>query len=516
MVTETGGQLPDSDALLNKAMTCHRQGDLFDADHLYAQAIELDPHNAQALRLRGILARERGDLETSLGLLEQAVTISKDNPEPLGEIALSQMALGELNEAEAALRKAIHLEPGYLKGLTNLGALLQYRGHLQDSAECYRKILDAEPDNLEVRCNLAKALVDVGKKNEALAECDTALSDSNRHPYALATLGAVLIDLERYSDAHDVLEEATRHQSEDDMALVNLALACYRLGNADSATVHLYKAVELNPYNARAVADLVNSLLANGKQKDALQICEEFLYRHPGERLVVGAYSLALHNAGRKSEAHKLTDSAALVQAHTLSVPDGYSDLADFNNQLADLIRTHQSLVSNPANKSTFGGEQTGELNPEENPAMTALEALINKVIGEAAKAYRDAKLDQHPVLQPATNKWTLRTWGTLLHEGGQQTPHMHPLGWLSGVYYVQLPEGMTGKPGKSGWLEFGRPPERFYRLTEPERTLYEPREGKLLLFPSWFWHQTIPFDATGDRISIAFDVIPQAGLKIL
>ena len=497
-------------------MACHRQGNLFDADYLYAQAIELDPHNAQALRLRGILARERGDPETSLSLLEQAVTLRKDNPEPLGEIALLRMAMGELGAAEAALRKALQLDPNYLKGLTNLGALLQQRGHLREAAECYRKLLDAEPGNIEVRCNLAKVQVDIGEDSEALTECETALNDSNRHPYVLAIFGAVLIDLERYSDARDVLIEATSPGTDDDMALVNLALACYQLGDAESSTVHLHQAVELNPFNARAVADLANSLGAIGKQNDALRICEEFLHRHPGERLVVGAYALALHNTGKGSEAHKLTDCALLVQKHSLPAPDGYDDLAEFNGQLADLVRTHPSLVSNPVSKSTFGGDQTGELNPDTNPVLAALEKACKETIGAAVERYRSAQLEQHPVLQPATDKWALRTWGTLLRKGGQQTPHMHPLGSISGAYYVQLPPDMAGKLDKSGSLEFGRPPERFYRLKEPERTLYEPREGELILFPSWFWHQTIPFDTTGDRISIAFDVIPQTRLQVL
>ena len=37
---------------------------------------------------------------------------------------------------------------------------------------------------------------------------------------------------------------------------------------------------------------------------------------------------------------------------------------------------------------------------------------------------------------------------------------------------------------------------------------LVRPQEGTLLLFPSYFWHRTIPFDSAEQRISIAFDLI--------
>ena len=36
------------------------------------------------------------------------------------------------------------------------------------------------------------------------------------------------------------------------------------------------------------------------------------------------------------------------------------------------------------------------------------------------------------------------------------------------------------------------------------------PEEGLLLLFPSYFYHGTVPFEAAEPRISIAFDVLPE------
>jgi hypothetical protein len=35
------------------------------------------------------------------------------------------------------------------------------------------------------------------------------------------------------------------------------------------------------------------------------------------------------------------------------------------------------------------------------------------------------------------------------------------------------------------------------------------PTEGQLVLFPSYFYHRILPFDADGIRISVAFDVVP-------
>ena len=108
-----------------------------------------------------------------------------------------------------------------------------------------------------------------------------------------------------------------------------------------------------------------------------------------------------------------------------------------------------------------------------------------------------------------AAARWTLRTWGTVLYAGGGQAPHQHPLGWLSGVYYASLP-GAGDASDHIGELEFGRPPERIVIGGEPEVRVITPRPGRLVIFPSWFYHCTRPFAAPGTRVSIAFDVIPQ------
>ena len=62
----------------------------------------------------------------------------------------------------------------------------------------------------------------------------------------------------------------------------------------------------------------------------------------------------------------------------------------------------------------------------------------------------------------------------------------------------------------EAGWIEFGRPPSSFNCTIEPEVKTHRPEEGLMLLFPSYMYHRTIPFETEEERISIAFDVLPQ------
>ena len=491
--------------LLRQAMALHRAGRLQEADAQYTAVLRTQPMQPQALRLCGILARDGGDLDRSLKLLRRAVEAAPADPEPAAELGLSYLAAGYLQLAEAAFRAAIARDPDSVKALANLGALLQYRGHIQESVACHRRVLELDPEDLEVRCNLATTLVEAGRGDEALVECDAALLASPARTELLATKGAVLTGLGQYAAAVPLLEAALE-SGPDDMTLINLGLARQQLGQAEEAMAALDAALRANPDNARAAADLVALLSAAGRSDAAVHLGAEFLGRHPGERLVLASQGVALRDAGRADAARELVDLERLVRVRELPVPRGFSDREDFNAQLAELLRGDPSLLASPLSKATRGGAQTGELDPDSSPVLGAfrdsLQAELRAVIADLQRG----GFAGHPVMAWATDRWTLRLWGTVLEPGGHQLPHLHPLAWLSGVYYVAVPPGL----GDDGALEFGEPPPRIAARIAPERRRITVRPGQLVVFPSWFWHRTLPFSQPGARISLAFDAMPR------
>ena len=485
-------------------MALHRAGRATEADLQYSAVLRAEPAQPQALRLQGILARDLGDLERSLKLLLKASEAAPRDPEPAAELGLSYLAAGYLQLAEAAFRQALTRDPDSGKALANLGALLQHRGHVQEAIDCHRRVLALDPDDLEVRCNLATTLVEAGRGDEALAECDVALADAPGRPELLATKGAVQVGLGRYSAAVPLLEAALE-SGPDDMALINLGLARQQLGQPREAIAALETAVRVNPDNARATADLISLSSAAGRSAAALGLCTDFLQRHPGERLVLASRAAAFRDAGQADAARELIDLERLVRIRVLPLPRGFGSFEDFNAQLARLLRSDPSLLPSPLSKATRGGAQTGELNPDSSPVLSAFRDTLNAELRDViAELHRDG-FAEHPVMDWAADRWTLRIWGTVLSPGGHQLPHLHPLAWLSGVYYVAVPPGL----GDDGALEFGEPPPRVKPRIPPERRRISASPGRLVLFPSWFWHRTLPFEQAGERISVAFDVLP-------
>ena len=79
----------------------------------------------------------------------------------------------------------------------------------------------------------------------------------------------------------------------------------------------------------------------------------------------------------------------------------------------------------------------------------------------------------------------------------------------MSSAYYARLPpSNEQAQERHEGWIHFGVPPEN-YGIDLAPRRIVQPQPGRLVLFPSYMWHGTIPF-SDGDRLTAAFDFQPR------
>ena len=130
-------------------------------------------------------------------------------------------------------------------------------------------------------------------------------------------------------------------------------------------------------------------------------------------------------------------------------------------------------------------------------------------MIAEAARAYRRRhRRSSHPLFTRWSDEYSLTVWAVEMNAGGHQMPHIHPSGFLSGVYYPQLPAQVTDPGDTNGFIEFFQAPEQFKLRHPPCLQLFPPEEGVMYLFPSAYFHRTIPFTGDGTRISVAFDLV--------
>jgi len=214
----------------------------------------------------------------------------------------------------------------------------------------------------------------------------------------------------------------------------------------------------------------------------------------------------ALDDAGLQAEARYLLNFEEFVKTYSFEPPDRYDSIEAFNAALARHIRSHPTLQGGVM--STEHGKHTAELLKEPVGPMGVMEQRIQQAI----RWYIDGLPDDpdHPAVKWVPGTWKITSWGVVMFDRGHERAHIHPKAWLSGVFYLSLPDVINdATKAHEGWLEFGRPTSDLHVQAAPTLRHYQPTYGEMFLFPSYFYHGTIPFRSKQRRICVAFDVEP-------
>jgi uncharacterized protein (TIGR02466 family) len=149
-----------------------------------------------------------------------------------------------------------------------------------------------------------------------------------------------------------------------------------------------------------------------------------------------------------------------------------------------------------------------GNFLARENPAIAWLRDCVNRsVIDYAKRAGIDYEM-----------KWSLQAWPNVNRFGDYHDLHNHPHCWLSGTYYVAVPQSNEALPGRKdrrpGSISFydPRPQANMNAVAkdpqvEAEYTLL-PRPGTILLWPAFLHHFVHPNLSKDLRISVSFNVV--------
>lgn len=159
----------NSQAALRQATHHHQAGQLQQAEQLYRQVLEVEPKNADALHLLGVIASQAGEYEAAVNLITQALEIKPNYADAhynLGNVLDNQ---GRFEEAIDCYRRAIEVDPRYIDAYYNLGTALKDQGELEEAIAAYRRALEIKPDFGNALANLGTALLDQGRLDEAIA-----------------------------------------------------------------------------------------------------------------------------------------------------------------------------------------------------------------------------------------------------------------------------------------------------------------------------------------------------------
>ncbi len=463
-------QAPSAEAFDLLANVLRAQDRLEEALSAAEQAIARAPQNAAAQHSRAFILGRLGRFAEALQSYDQLVHRGVRPPQLLLNRAVALLGLARDGDAEAALADAVKRWPQD-QGLQNMLASVRWmRGAGEGFARDYAAAVQRQPDSLHLRIGYS----DILRRADQRERAEQVLAEGlQRTPASGPLQGALGVLL-------------------DEMGRTEEGLALLRAAVADA------------PHIAFVRGNMVSALLRLGRGDEALRELTPLLQAQPLNGEWVCYQSMAYRQLGDERY-HELCDYDLMVRPYDLAAPQGFASFDEFNAALrASLERLHV-LKTHPLDQSLRHGSQTtrsllGYDDPIIKTYLRALEEPIRAYISTMRKP-------NHPWSGRMTDKFKLSgCWSVKLKPNGYHVNHLHPEGWISSAFYVTLPEVTKAGDSQEGWIKFGEP-----RWPVPHcavEKVVQPKEGRLVLFPSYMWHGTIPF-SQGERLTAPFDVVP-------
>jgi tetratricopeptide (TPR) repeat protein len=432
------------------------------------------PGNLAAAHALAIALNAAGQHEEAVRVARQVLTREYRSASLYDTYARSLIARGEREPAETALRECLRLEPRLAEAHKNLAQLIWMR---------------------------------TGQLAQATAELDRALQAFSNEPTLWAAKAAILQGAGDARGAYECLAPWAAQDQASPALLVRAGLAALEFDPA-RAVMLAERALQRLPSNAAARTVLAAALLGLGDARAALGHCETLLARTPDDQYLIALQTTAWRLLG-DGRYEQLCDYRKLVVPHQLDAPAPWRDMPGF---LTDLGKSLNRLHDPNGHALLFqslrhGTETTQDLSRSDDPAIRALFGAFAAPVGHYLQQLGRGS---DPLRRRNNGRWRFNgSWSVRLHTSGFHTNHTHPRGWISSACYVELPDGMEQAESAEGVLTFGEPGIATNPPLAAEYSV-RPRAGMLVLFPSYFWHGTVPFCSPQARLTVAFDAVPE------
>jgi uncharacterized protein (TIGR02466 family) len=222
--------------------------------------------------------------------------------------------------------------------------------------------------------------------------------------------------------------------------------------------------------------------------------------------------SVLKEEAPAKSGGELSLDKHLMMAFATPVVSYPWPDSEALNRELAAVILAAERKDDGITRSNVGGWHSTTDFFEWKEAPIKALGERVRQMTMAITRAIAVAKDG------PRNFNYRIDGWANVSRHGNYNSAHNHPNCLWSGVYYVA-----TGTPDPesqmNGRLELLDPRAGVNMMYIADtllhaRYLITPTPGLMILFPSWLSHLVHPFFGTGERISIAFNILTTEAKK--
>ncbi len=392
--------------------------------------------------------------------------VEKNNSSAL---AWNLLALGYryTNNVEAALKiyeDLLRLNPGNFLLSTNLGNLYMAIGKISKAIDCFEVAFKKEPNHVSNLEALAIAYQDTGRNKEAIDCFKKVLELDEGKESARYHLARMLVRLNYYSEAIEHFDKTNYGLSKS-----HLLECLYYLGDKDKFYEH---------YRELINRKIINPLMAS-----------------------IGSHASIRFNLSNKENPF-CSDPFNYIKKQNIT------DNNELNDDLiSSILEFHKSGESDPKSQPLLsnGKQSSGNIFLNQRDDIQ----LLKKILENKVKNYlKEFSTSNEGFIINWPKNFKIYGWLVSISSGGKLSAHIHKEGWLSGSLYFKMPSKKTKNEGNIVFsLDGANYPTDGKKF---DKKSVDVNKGDLVLFPSSLFHHTIPFKSNEERVTFAFDIIPQ------
>ena len=510
-----------------EAETRYQEALRLDADHLPARVnygqllLEGKQFEAAAQQFSAALEHKRdhvnsqiglaqalqqlGDQESAMALFQEVLAVDANNAAALNGLGIALKILGYGDEAVRRLQQAHQVAPNSAEVLLNLASALAVADRSEEAVAAYEAMLAKDPDNPELHAYFNGYLGVMGHA-DYLKSYHRALQ---RHPgdprFAIPLARKYLLE-NRGHDAVQVLETALGEGGEPAFLHQELSHVLREQGEFARGLEYARSALAANRSPA-AERELATAIMAAGADyQEAHTLLTSLVKQFPVDQGLWALYATALRYTNNAEAYRALVDYDKMIQVREIASQQDFDNLDGFIDFIRQsLLRLH-TTKQHPVEQSMLHGTQTlDDLFSRRDPAIQQLRVALGEQLSSVIAGL--PVQDDHPLCGRNTghfafsDSWSVRLWRDGFHKN-----HFHSQGWLSSAFYLTVPNAVDH--GGEGWIKFGEPG---FKAREPLSADYwvKPREGSLVVFPSYLWHGTEPLKTASERVTVGYDILP-------
>lgn len=318
-----------------------------DAERALLQAVKVDPGDARALELLGLICLRRDQPGEAKEHFAKALKVAPKDTRTLRLMGLACEQMGDGKEAEQFFVAALEVDPCYFWGWHSLGELLMRRGELDEGLRCIHRArslqsrepasyfllseLYSEQGHLELAQSEMHTLMLLSPSQPVLAEAYSIIGELRRdvgdtegavsylslatetdpdNPNPWAALGDLAREDQRYEDALRCYREALARDAQAADLQVQLGYVFMHLNQMAECEQSFLGALETDPSEYSAYLGLAECYRNLNRTEDELRMVKEAMMLAPDDPDVWNAHGVALEVGGNMQVATQAYEKA--------------------------------------------------------------------------------------------------------------------------------------------------------------------------------------------------------------